>query len=583
MHIRSCIAVLLGAATALVVVVCLPAAANTLGDNISLISAGPTSGNSDLLTVTADDANDLPIATLSVDFCPVSASPCDDQDAVVPTMDMQVESQSDTSDQTFELTIPAGTGPGELPLGTYSMAFDATDADESDPALTAPDQADLAFIYTSVTVTATSTPISYNSSVTISGQVTGVLPGASQPSGIDSVPVVLDDLSTGVTTQVADTTSGAFSAQVTLAPTNQYDVEVLESQSYGSASVSLSTSVDEDATSVSAQVTPEDFTYGSKVKATLTGTAYYQSNGKHPLEDYPVQVTVGDTETTLTTNSSGQFSMTYPPSEGTSWSVLVGDGILLAKSEANGSIHVAVPLSFQSFSAKWAPLNSITLSGCVDVTVPGFTAPGGIVEVQYSKGRYGPWKPLAEAWLTPAGGPSCRGDDQSYFTVNEQTPPSNAYYRAYIPGSVNYLSAISHSLYRWKDITRIYQLHAAPLKIAKNGKITLSGQLLVWLNGAFRDYGKQTVGIVTYLRGATAWRWLKSIKTSANGDFKGTTKGLYGSWSNGALVSAYYLGNGTHFASTGVTFCIRLTGAPNLCNKRDDLNAPAILPVRSPA
>jgi hypothetical protein len=571
--------VLLGAATtALLVTVCLPAAASTQ-DNISILSAGPADGNPDQLIVTAADANELP-ASVTVDFCPASVSTCSDSAAVLQ-LAMQAESQSNTDDQTFDLTIPEGQSQGELPPGTYSMAFDATDVDETDPGLTAQDQADLAFLYTT-TITGAAATSYPGTSATISGQVTGVPPGSSSPVPLSDVPVYLSTSSEPVATTDSD---GEYSAQVTLAAgTTEYSVDVQQSQTWGSAAASVPLSRSIDRSRLSAQVSPEDFVYGSKVKATLTGTASYQSNGAwQPLSDYQIQVTVGSKKISVTTQASGQFSLTYPPSDGTTWSVQVGDGVLLSEATANGQIHVAVPLSFRSFSTSWAPANSITVSGCVDVTVPGFAAPDGSVEVQYARGRYGPWKVLSWSWLTVSGNPSCRGDDRSYFTITKHVPASNAYYRAYVPGTLNYLSKLSHSLYRWKYITQISSPDVAPRAVAKNGKITVSGRLQVWLRNAFRDYGKQTVGIVTLPPGATAWIWLKSIKTSAKGAFKGTTKDPHG-WSNGALVSVYYLGNSTHFASVGVpAACIHVTGEPNLCGRDDDLGAVTDLNVRPPA
>ncbi len=566
MHFRSCISVLLGAAAVLLAVVCLPAAAGAQG-MISISSVTFTNGNPDVLTVTADDANELAIETMTVDFCPSSVSTCSDSTPPVLQLPMVAESQSDTSQQTFDLTIPEGGSQGELLPGTYSMAFDATDADETDSGLTAPDQADLAFVYTGVAVTATATPISYNNAVTISGQVTGVLPGASQASGIDSVPVVLDDLTNSTETQIATSApDGTFSGQATLVPTDQYDVEVMENQSWGSASVSLPTSVDEDTTSVSAQVTPEDFVYGSKVKATLTGTASYESDGQlEPLGDYPVEVTTGDSKTSLTTNSNGQFSLTYPPSDGAAWSVLVGDGVLLAQSQATGTIHVQVPLSVKSFSASLSTRELVTVSGCVAVTVPGFSAPDGIVIVQYSKGRYGPWQFLSWGQMTVAGGPSCHGDDRSYFTVTQLMPSASAYYRAYVPSTANYLSAESRAVYRWKYFTQIASVSVSPLTVARNGKITVSGQLEVWLS-RWRDYGKQKVWIVIRLPGPTYYWLRKNIKANADGRFKASTKARDG-WPNGALVSAYFPGNSTHFEAIGKLYCIRVRGAPDLCPK----------------
>jgi hypothetical protein len=568
--------VLLGAATTLLVAVSVPAAASTQPDDISISSVSFANTSPAVLTVTVDDSNTTQtgpaqITSLTVYFCAASVSAC--SDTTDPTLSLPVSptAQPDSSGQTtIPVTIPEGSPPDGLPPGTYSLGFDATDSTgETDTGLTAQDQADLAFIYTGVAVTATATPISYgNTTETISGTVTGLPPGGSTAQGLGSVPVDLDDLSASTTTQIATTTAtGTFTAQVTLTPADQYDVQVPEGQSWGSASISLPTSVDQYLTSVSAAVTPENFIYGSSVKATLTGTASYESGGSsHPLKHYEIQVTTGDKVDNLETNAKGQFSLTYPPSDGAKWTVSVGGGVLLAPSVASGSIHVAVPLSFRWFFAKLSTDGNLTASGCLDVTVPGFSPPGGRVDIQYEVGRSGPWRLLTKGQLTASGGPSCRGRDQSYFTAMHHVTPSNAYYRAYVPATVNYLSAVSHTLYRWKYITGIFPLASSPSAVAKAGKITFSGRLKVYLNG-WRDYGNQKVWIIILRPGNTEWNPLtKNIATSARGQFKATIRAP-GGWPNGGKVSVYYPGNTTHFASAGTLFCIRVSGAPDRCPK----------------
>jgi hypothetical protein len=577
--------VLLGAATALLVTVCLPAAASAQA-NISIVSAGPANGNPDVLTVVVDDANPSPgdqITKLTVDFCPASVSAC--SDTTPPTFSLTVSptAQPDAAGQTtIEVTIPEGSLPDALPPGTYSMAFDVTDSSpETDTGLTAPDQADLAFIYTT-TITGSATTSYPGTSAMISGEVTGVPPGGTSPVPLSGVPVYLSTSSTPIAMTDGE---GSYTAQVALTSgTTAYSVDVQESQTWGSAGVSVPVSRQTDATMVSAQVAPQDFVYGSKAKATLTGKASYQSNGHwQPLAGYPVQVTVGDKKASVITRADGQFSLTYPPSDGTNWLVVVGNGGLLGYSYANGVIHVAVPLAFKSFSATLSNRELITVSGCVGVTVPGFAAPGGIVVVQYRTSQHDPWNFLTWSQMTVSGGPSCHGDDRSYFTVTHVIPsPANTYYRAYVPATANYQSAASRALYRWRYFTQILSLKVSPLPVAKHGKITVGGQLQVYVKG-WRDYGKQDIWIVILAPGSTDWNWLtKNVEASADGQFKGTAKAK-GGWPNGALVTAYFPGNNTHFQAFGNAVCIKVTGEPNLCGRHGNPGPLAALPVRPPA
>jgi hypothetical protein len=546
---RPVFAALTGAAAMLAsAMVCSPASASAAA--ISIYSAGPTDGNPGVLTVVATDGNNLQLTSMTVH---IYSGSTDEYDVT----DMAYTSGPGVS-QTWTATAPIPQA--DLAPGTYTMTVDASDANETDTGITTPEP--LAFVYrTTITATPAPSSVSYNkTSVSISGQLTGIAPGSgsSAPVGLGGVPVYLRDLDSSDTTQIGTTQpDGSYTAQAQLASTDdQYIVMVQDSSTVGNSGVPLAVTWIADPTRVSASVSPEDFTYGSSATATLTGTAEYES-GKTwlPLQDYSIYVNAGATVDYVTTDAQGHFSWPFSPSDGTEWNVLAGGGDQLQQSQADGSIHVAMPLTFTSFSASLSPAARLTVHGCVKATVSGSFAPQGHMTIQYAASPKGPWKYLGRVSLTEAGSSSCDGDNHSYVSGSVPVRTTRAYYRARYPANPDYQAVASRAVLRWKYATRIVSTKITPGRVSKGGKITVSGRVQQY-NRRWRDYGKRRILIILKPKGSKTWYWIRKVTASASGHFSATLKDPVS-----ATWSAEFAGNTTHFAAAGKTRYVPVAGS----------------------
>ncbi len=522
---------------------------------ISITQAGPTSANPYVLTVVADDGNGLQLTGMTVHL---SSGPTS-----VTVSDMAYVAGA-ASAQTWTATAPIAQA--DLPPGTYTVTVDATDADESDPGLTWP--APLAFAWTTA-VTATANPpvLSFNeTTTTITGAVTGYVADSSYttPVGLAGVPVYVNFVNgdDGPWDEQIGTTQsdGSYTGQVQLpAADGEYTVTINATPTMNSGGTSLTTSwASDDVRLTGVSVTPEDFTYGSTATATMTGTVQYQDSvsGWQPLVGAQVSVGDGTAGDRINTGSQGQFTWTFPPSDGTDWSVVVGGGNLLGVAQASGNIHVAVPVSFRSFSATLSPFARLTARACAKVTAPGYLSPQSYLNVQYSAGQNGPWKNLGRVHYDQGyTGTSCGVNSQSYFTGSLPVRLASAYYRVSFPASADYQAAVSHAVRESKYLTRITSLRVSPSAVGQGGHITVSGRLQQDIRH-WRDFGGQRILIVLKPKGSKQWYWLHKIRTNKAGYFTDTfADPVSADW------SADYDGSKADFASGGSSHYVSVRGS----------------------
>ena len=87
------------------------------------------------------------------------------------------------------------------------------------------------------------------------------------------------------------------------------------------------------------------------------------------------------------------------------------------------------------------------------------------------------------------------------FTGNATAPGNYVYYWAYTPGTTaaatpsQAKSSTSGTSLSWKYADRIIGLSVSPHVVAKNGRLTVKGQLQFYSDYKWRDYGSQTVSI----------------------------------------------------------------------------------------
>jgi hypothetical protein len=539
---------LLGLSVALVAASSVPLSASAATGNITITSAGPTGGDPTVLTVVANDKNGLQLSSMTVHLTSGTTTyPVTTMAYVSGTPDAQTWTNASSP-------IP----PGAVPPGTYAMTVDATDSSpETDNGLSTPNQ--LAYLYTTTITVKKSTAISYgNRSSTISGTLTGVAPGTPAPKPVDlgSVPVALYDMTTKtLPQQIANTAfDGSYQGTATLDPADTYQVQVAASPSMEAASSPVTVTVTPDATRLqSVKVTPTDLKYGQK--ATMTGTAQYEKakNTWVALSGAAIQPSAGTTQLpTVKTNSKGQFSSPIPSTDGSSWGVSVGQGSpFFVPNSVSGRMNVALPLKVRSFTATLSSFGYIDTTGCLQVAVANYKAPGnGRVNIQYSKGSRGPWKTLGSATMHTAGSSSCGSSSEAYFKATIPARLANAYYRADYPGSVSFQPVVTKAVHAWKYVTEISPLHVSPLSVARGGKITVSGRLRQYIR-SWRNFSRQQILIILKPRHSKIWYWIYKVTTNSKGYFSKTFVDP-----ESATWSAEYVGDKTHLAGGGAEYYV---------------------------
>ena len=537
---RSIFVVLAGTAAMLLALLWIPSAARAAG-NIAIAYVN-NALNPYALQVEVLDGNGLQLTSMTVHLYSGTTD-------VYDITNMAYAAGSG-SDQVWNAAAPIPEA--DIPVGRYTVIVDATDADETDLGLPAPESMNIVY---SPTITASPSPVglSYgDTNTTISGSVTGAVASPYNAPAIPlaGVPVDLYDEGTGITKQIATSHSdGTYSAQVQLPnAADAYMVVVASSPTMNGGGTSLPVVWMQDATElVSAQVTPSDFVYGSNQQATLTGTVEYDNaiTGWQPLTNYPVSVNAGLTSATVYTDNLGHFTWTYIPQNATQWGVEVLSAQLFGPASASGIIHIAVPLQFASFSASLNSFAQLSVKACVNVTAPGFKAPHGRLTIQYSTTPTGPWTNLGTITKGVNSPRSCQGTVDSYYQRTFSVKLANAYYRAFMPGSVDYQAVASTPLHRWKYVTRIISMKVSPTVVHRGGKLTVSGRLQQW-SGKWRNFSRQQILIILKPRGSKRWYWIRKVRTSSTGHFTSTFRDpVTASW------SADYEGNSTHFASGG--------------------------------
>ena len=399
--------------------------------------------------------------------------------------------------------------------------------------------------------------------VTFKGTVTGTAPDSTTVQNLPAgVPVDLA-IGKGKPEPVATTNSNSqFSFTVKgVSRVTTYDFSVGSTITYTAGTDDVSIGLSPARTRITGvSVSPLRLKYGQK--ATLKGTVEYLS-GKI-WKDLPgplVHLAEGKTAIgSVRANSKGFFKASLPTTHGFGWSGKVAAGSLIQQASVTGNLSIAVPLSVESFTARLGVDTELSVSGCVQVTVPVNYAPLSRVAIQYAGGSRGPWKTLGDLHLRDINGPKsrCGAANQSFFGGSIRVKLANAYYRADFPANVSFESAASKPVHLFKNRTLINGFGLRPRSVAKNQKVTITGRL--WQKGkSLKPFGKQKVEFVYNDKGTSFWGKLGSTVTTARGYFKQVAVG--GSGTFVAIVYAEYAGSKTDFA-------VRSSGADLSVNPR---------------
>jgi hypothetical protein len=510
--------------------------------SISFTAATPiTSFTVHILTASGTDVLDLPEA----DFSMTSSS-----------------TGTDTASSTW--TLSAAITTSQLLLGTYAITVDAADA--GNDSVTGQPAGTLDYlIQPTVTLTASPAILGYASpSTTLSGTVTGLWPDGS--TGPLAGQTVLVTNSEGQSQQTQTNASGDFTTSVDYADT--FTASVSGSTLASASSPPVAVTAVTTATALTASAAPAQVSYGQQV--TVSGELSYEpGTTSQGLAGMPVVVVApGYPQLSIpVTGPGGAYSATFTATQ--SGPVLVyfnnsqyqesGSVPYLAPAEAEtDQITVERQTSLTQFAATVAPSRIVSVHGCVGIAdIPAGTADvPGTVTIQYSASTAGPWHRLGTiSQLNSAAGSTCgiATVEASYagsFTVKL----ARAYYRAsFTPqASANLLGSVSAPVLAWKYSTQVESLKASARRVAKRGKLTISGQLLQDTKG-WVAYGHQKLQIAYRKPNGKLWYSSVTVTTNSAGKFSATVTD-----SASAIWSVFYAGNATHYdcSPAGITVTV---------------------------
>jgi 5-hydroxyisourate hydrolase-like protein (transthyretin family) len=468
---------------------------------------------------------------------------------------------------TVGTAIAAGSGAGQLPVGSYAVQVDATDT--GGDSVTGQDAGTLNFLeQPAITLSATPATVDFDhQSVTFSGTATGTPPGGS-PSPLKNTQLTIrstGSFSKTVTTDAA----GAFSLTVQQPQLSQYTAAITKQTAtvFAGTSASAGVTATMDPVQLTAKISAKQVNYGKAV--TITGTASYQPGAtSKPLAGSTVQLYSGSPQAanfkpfaTAKTAADGTFAIHFTATRTATWTVYAG-GLpnsayldqLLQQATVSLPQNVALPVQLAQFKASLSPFAVLTATGCLTITSqsPPRLLP---LTVEYRAGRSGPWKSLGSA--SKLTGRRCgTGQRGEGFTSTATAQIPSAYYRVAYKGGPNDQPAATTTIHESKYVTRVTSVKVTPRQVHKGGKITVSGRLQVHVKSSWRDFARKQVLIVLKPKGSNTWFWIYKVTTSASGKFSKTfVDPVTADW------SGEYVGDSQHFASQGASFRVTVNSA----------------------
>jgi hypothetical protein len=505
-------------------------------DTFTVVSAGVSAINPDLLTVTVDSSTQ--ITDLTASLYSGTTDELDQPLTLMPgstTTDPAGDTQS-----TWTAAIPVGTSPNGLALGSYTINLAATYSDSNPSSVT--DAGAFSFLATSaVTLAAANTNLGYpNTEAGLSGTVTLTNPdGTADTNSVDY---------TGLSVNIIDTTNNQIvQSGLSVSSTGAFSdpdyqpgaTETVVAQVTGSGTVAsgessaVTLTVTSTTPALSLKVNPVTETYGKSVM--VTGTLTYTSGStSEPLAGQ--EIWIGNQEwdwgsplVTGTTGTDGSFSITLPAQQaGATLYVGTLNTSDLTAVETPLQVNVVNPTVISSFKVSLNQYWTLSVSGCLGFASGNTTQTlyhtSGLT-VQYAPSTRGPWKNLfainGNESYTPCGTGGIK------FTGSHIAPENYAYYRvvyAGTKGATSYASTTSPTVLTWKYADRITNLRVSPTVVNAGGKLTVSGTLQYYYSG-WHNYSGQIISIDLHPQGSNpTWYWFVKVKTNSQGQFSATFK-----------------------------------------------------------
>jgi hypothetical protein len=281
----------------------------------------------------------------------------------------------------------------------------------------------------------------------------------------------------------------------------------------------------------------------------MTGSVAYTSAGAPvPLAGIALTLTTDATfetgSVTVTTAADGSFRYTAPGDYGgpDDYTITSAGTAYLDAAEQHASFTINWGTQIQSFSGTLSAEHVLRFDSCGGTSAP--LADGsqvGPLYYQYAARAAGPWKTLGAS--KPTDQSLCLGLEDGYPSAF-RAPLAAGYYRAYSPrvnGQNGQVPAVSNVLYLRRYQTKITSFSVRPVRVARNGKIVVSGRL--WRRGTkWLADARQKVTIEYVYHGKTYK--LRQLTTTTSGRFSGTFRVPHTS-----VWLAIYFGSSNQFAA----------------------------------
>jgi hypothetical protein len=526
------------------VMAAIPAAAATASTGTIVIDGvSSPAAESGLLSIQAEATSS--ITSLSAEIYSGTTA-----ELALPASDFTLSAGGPT-DGIWTLTTPITQS--QLPLGTYTVEVTASDSG-GDTVSDVTASGELSMILSpTVTMSASTTTLSwFQQSVTFSGTVTAAYPdGTVQPVPDQQVWITGDgDLEWSTTT----TSAGTYSITVTPNPLQDfasfaaYIPPTATIQETSSPTVPMTYQT--DPVQISVSLSSPVVNYGQPV--TFAGTAQIESDGTwQPFANSTIDVTgttvwdfVSLPGITVSTNASGQFSVSLPAAPTTTWAAsppaspyLAFTGSQVYTPEPNETtLTVALPTD-NSISVHYTPTGQVFATGCTTVAPAASAYAGGpyiagTLQLQYSRNGTAGWRTLG---TLDDGGGKC-GPTGTF------SPSALAgYYRVSYSGSLQSQPSVSRAVHAATVPTRVTDFSISPGSVSGHGRITLTGRLQQKSRG-WRALGGARVTV--YVEVGNKWYWYRHLHVSNSGSFRiSFADPVTAHWAVG------YDGNDTHLES----------------------------------
>lgn len=537
---RARLAALLVACAALAASLAVPAVASAspAADTVTITSASSPASNVGLLSVQA---------TASTPITSITAQIILGGTDVLDVTDFSYPAGQKSGTWTVKNPIAEGSGPGQLSLGTYTISVTASDSGGGTGSN--PDAGTLNFlIEPALTLSASRTTINYDQqSVTFTGKVTELLPGASAPQPMANQQV---ELYSNAAPQTAVTGSdGSFQIVVPAAIVSWYQAVVIGTATVAVAwSNQVTVSANPNPVHLVAHLSRPVVNRGRPV--TVSGSLTYKSGSAWkplanvPISIWPVTVTP---MINVVTDANGRFTATLTDqTQSGSISVYFNYSnifsVLLQQASRSLTLTVNQSTAIRLFSVNLDSFARLSVKACLEITSPGGQneQPFGVIRIMYSRHATGPWQLLGKIWPTWNGTQYCPVVGANW----EKTfaaPLANGYYRPVFSGARGLLPSAGKIVHRRKYLTKITKFSVSPTRVAPNGDVTVSGRL--WKLGTrWQPYPHRRVMIIIRYRGVW-YRYRAEPRTNSRGRFTGRFRAaVSGPW------AAQYNGDPTHFA-----------------------------------